>query len=536
MVADNALPADELAPITAHVESCGQCQAQLAAARVEAQFMTRALQIELPDEMHPLSVPKFSRPLSLRGFALANIATGLVIWLAQFLWKTIFGELILNATTWVTSIYLPDIYAMTSATALYLIEEGTAMFDTYLGFIVASLSAITLLSLVLIYRKSHASMGVCMLVMLAGAMVLPEPVSALELRRDEDMVTIAKSETIDDTVLVAAETVLIEGVITGDLIAVGREIDVTGSVGGNLITFAESVTVRGEVGGLVIGGASSYDLRGASVVGDVWIGGEKIGIDEAARVGRNVTLAGESISVEGDVGKDLYAFAESVELSGTVGEDLEAFSNRLRLLGGAEVGGNVRFRNSDEDKFYRAENVKIGGAIEFSDMPEALEEENPYATAEFYLWQIAKLIGAFLVGVALLWAMPSLRTVSIGAGIDALKTAGVGFITMVVVPLVAVLVGLTLIGLPLSAIAFAAWLLGLYLAKVIVGAAVGRMVLSESDSLPLTLLAGLLIVVIAVNLPFIGGIINFVLTLIGLGLLVQHVLSRLPSRAPVAPV
>ncbi|MFP6834955.1 MAG: polymer-forming cytoskeletal protein, partial [Pseudomonadales bacterium] len=203
-----------------------------------------------------------------------------------------------------------------------------------------------------------------------GTMVGPAPVSALEVRRDAEVVTIARSETIDDTVLVAAETVLIEGVITGDLVAVGRRIDISGSVEGNVLTFAESVTVSGKVGGFALGAASSYDLRGATVGGDLWVASEMVGIDSNTRVERNATIAAQSTSVEGYVAKDLYAFAETVELSGDVGEDLEAFANRVRLLGEAHVGGNVRFRSGNEDRLHRAATVRVDGEVEFLDMPE----------------------------------------------------------------------------------------------------------------------------------------------------------------------
>ena len=530
MHADNALSADEAIAVTEHVELCTTCQATLAAVRDEVRFIASALQIEAPEEPWEVAVPKFSRSMSLRGFALANLGTGLVIWLAQFLWKTLFGELVVNATTWATSIYLPDIYAMTSAAALNLLEEGTTMFDAYLSFVVVSLFTVAVLWLLLMYRKTRTTMGICLLMVTVGTMVVPAPANALDIRRDTDVVTIAKSETIDDTLLVAAETVLIEGVITGDLVAVGRRIDISGSVEGNVLAFAESVTVRGKVGGFALGAASSYDLRGATVGGDLWIAGERVGIDDEARVGRNATVGAQTISVEGFVAKDLYAFAETVELSGVLGEDLEAIADRVRLLGEAHVGGNVRFRSGNEDRLHRAETVRVDGDVEFLDMPEGFEDRSRYATVEFYLWQVARLIAAFLVGLAFLWFVPGYRSVSIGAGVDALKTAGVGFLIMVSVPIMAVLVAFTLVGLPLSFIAIAAWLLSLYLAKIVVGAVVGRMLLSQSGSLPWTLLVGLTIVIVAVNLPFIGGIINLVLTIVGLGLLVQYLIGILRAR------
>ena len=530
MLADNALPEDETVSVTEHIESCSACKANLAVLQDEARFINTALQIEAPEVSGDVVVPKFSAPSGLRGFAIANLATGLVIWSAQFLWKTIFGEVIVNATTWATSIYLPDIYAMSSATLLYLLKEGTVMFNAYLGFVVLSLVTATTLWYLLMYRKSRATMGVCLILFAAGMVIPPAPVNALEVRWDEDVVTIAESETIDDTLLVAAETVLIEGVIKGDLVVVGQRIDISGTVEGNLLTFAESITISGEVGGLAMGGSESYDLRGARVGGDLWAAGEKISIDNESVVDRNASVAARSATVGGKVGKDLHAFAETVEFSGELGEDLEAFADRMRLLGDAHVAGNVRFRTKSEDSLHRAEGVRVDGEVEFLDLPEELEEGSKYASLKFYLWQTARLLGAFLVGIVLLWLVPGYRSMSIGADVDTLKTAGVGLITMVSVPIAAVLVAITLVGLPFSFIAFAAWLLALYLAKIVVGAVIGQMLLSESDSLPRTLLLGIFIVIVAVNLPFIGGIINLVLTVVGMGLLVQYLLGVLPGR------
>jgi hypothetical protein len=41
------------------------------------------------------------------------------------------------------------------------------------------------------------------------------------------------------------------------------------------------------------------------------------------------------------------------------------------------------------------------------------------------------------------------------------------------------------------------------------------------------LLAGLAIVIVAVNIPVIGGLANFLLTIVGFGILVTMVLARL---------
>jgi cytoskeletal protein CcmA (bactofilin family) len=525
MHADEALPPNEAEQVAAHVEACELCQSQLSALRAETQHLVTALRADTPEDAR--EVPTFSRPASLRGFALANIGTALLIWLAQFLWKTLFGEMILNTATWLTSVYIPDIYQLTSTTALYLLEEGTAMLDAYLGFVIATLLIITALALLLMRQRFRAgTLSVCLIAAAVGTLMVPAPVQALDFRRSEGVLTIPASETIDDTLIVRGETVLIEGTITGDVIAFGEEINVTGSIRGNLFTFAEIVKVRGDVGGLVLGAANTYTLSTSSVGGDLWLAGENIEVGGDVRIGRNVAIASDNVSVGADVGRDLFAYAETVDMSGNLGGNLEAFSQRLRLLGDAHIVGNVRFRGNEAELF-RADEVRVDGDVEFLARP---EEKNRYATVEFYLWQIAQLIAAFLFGLAMLWLVPALRGLSIGAGLEGLKSAGIGIVALVSVPIIAVLVAITLIGLPFTFLALVAWLLGIYLATIVVGASIGQMLVSNSDSMPLTLLAGLATVMVVVNLPVIGGIIGFIFTIIGLGMLVQLVFDLVSTR------
>lgn len=536
MHADGALANDESVLVLQHLETCTECQAKFAAVAHEKQIIVTALKTIPAEDVAEIVIPKFSRPASLREFAIANVVTGLVIWLAQFLWKTLFGELVMNAATWITSIYVPDTYEMISTTALYFLQEGTAMFDAYLGLIVLSFSALTAVWLLLTYRKSRGVTNVCLLALAGATMIAPPPSHALEIRRDEGVITIAETETIDDTLIVAAETVRIRGKVTGDLVVVGRRIDVDGSVEGNVIAFGKSVTVRGNVGGFVLGAGNAFDLTGAIVGGDLWAAGENVTIDAQTRVAKNATVAGQNAAIEGSVGNDLSAFAEILELNGKVGQDLEAFVSRVRLLDDAYVKGNARLRIQAADRLQRAAGAKVDGEVEFLDMPKEFEATNRYASAEFYLWQVARLVSAILMGLVLLWLVPGLRSISVGGGVEGLKTAGIGLVTLVSVPIIAVIIAVTLVGLPLSFVTIMAWLMLIYLAKIVVGVFIGRMLLGATKyqgSNALMLIAGITVIIIAVNLPAIGGFISFVLTIIGIGLIVQQLLATLSARESV---
>ena len=109
-------------------------------------------------------------------------------------------------------------------------------------------------------------------------------------------------------------------------------------------------------------------------------------------------------------------------------------------------------------------------------------------------------------------------------------------VSLVAVPGVAVLVAFTLIGLPLAAIAIVLWLIALYLAQIVVAYVVGARLLRGRGSHYAALLAlGLAVVMLVVNVPFLGGLVSFLLTICGLGLLALFLWDRLrDDRGPEA--
>ena len=251
MYADEELPGVEVETVASHIESCDLCRDRLAEFVTEKRLIGAALAID--DVAIPkIVVPKFTKPAKLRTFAIANVVTGLVFWLTQFLWKTLFGELVVSAFSWITFITIPDVSELLVSAALYFSQEGTTMIDTYLGFIVLCLSVVALTWFAWSYRKARSTLSLCFLAAVCASTLAPPSANALEFRRSDAMVTIEATETIDDTLIIAADTVVVEGTINGDLIAVGERVVVTGSVSGNLISFADSVSVRGQVGGFFL--------------------------------------------------------------------------------------------------------------------------------------------------------------------------------------------------------------------------------------------------------------------------------------------
>jgi hypothetical protein len=142
----------------------------------------------------------------------------------------------------------------------------------------------------------------------------------------------------------------------------------------------------------------------------------------------------------------------------------------------------------------------------------------------FYVWKLIWLAAAFLVGLALHALLPGLFPARLPASANLLRAAGLGFVALVVVPAAALLLMLTLIGLPAGLLVLGLWLAGLYLSQILVATLIGRGFLQRADAPPASiapvLLVGLVCVVVSVNLPYVGGLLRFVVLVLGLGLAV----------------
>jgi hypothetical protein len=292
---------------------------------------------------------------------------------------------------------------------------------------------------------------------------------------------------------------------------------VRGNVGGDLVTGGETVTVEGTVGGNVIGGARALALLGTGIVGNVYGGGRDVEVGGNTAVGGNAIAFGENVKIDGRVGRDLKGFGSRITIGGSVEGNVEGFAENvtLRIAPGAVIGGRTE--------------ETIG-----ADRSEA--QPNRYLTVGFYLREIVGLAAAYVTGLLLLAAFPALRSLVLPDATAVLRSGGIGLVVAIVLPIAALIACITVIGIPIGLLVFVLGAIGLYFGKTVVAQIVGTALFRGPQGVAhfaATLLAGLVIVRVAINLPIVGGIANVVLTLVGFGLIVSVLYARL-QRGPLS--
>ncbi len=511
---DGETEPDESRQLVSHLDECRRCRDLVADLAEEGRLLANWLQeVDLEPQAEPVSDSAIARS-SLLSLGIAVLVPATVFrvaldWLA--------GAQAPPFLAWLNPLAVSGQLTLSLNLIVYAINEG--------GFIVTSMvrnsssAVLTILLLSALMRlirpslRSSALLGTLFLVVFAA------PGQAIDLRRGEANVTVAAGETIDDSLVFFGESITIDGTVTGDLLAFGRQITVRGLVEGSVFSFAQRVELTGRIGGNLIGIAQSVRVDGAAG-GNLYAGAQSFTVGDDGEVGGNGFVGAQDVLINGAVGRDLMVGANSLIIAGSVGRNLLFGGEDLTVQEPARIAGNLEAHMIEEENFRVDPGAAILGTTTL-EMPTT--EPNRFRTIAFYIGRLIRLAAALIAGLVLFWLFPPARQIRLDNGRALLTAGGIGFLVAVATPVAAFFVGITLIGLPLAMTSVAAWLLGLYLGKVVIAGFIGRAMLTsgavETASMLWPLLAGLVVVSIAVSLPYVGGVVNVLLTLMGLGAL-----------------
>src|SRR5579872_4421542 len=511
LAVDGELAADEAQRLRDHLTTCQRCRALVDALRAENRVLSESLN-ELPEEA--ASLANFSPQRRSWGWGdlailVALLALGSIIsgW---------FNELdIPAALEWFNPFSVSGRTNLIFHFFYYFAHGGTAMLGDYVA-VVGWICLLLLLggSALLLGRRGRPHYPGMRLLIVLLALSLPS--FALE-RRHGDFVTVAANETVDDTLLAAANMVRVDGVVNGDLLTFGRTVEVRGTVKGDLISFAQRTEVSGTVEGHIFTVSHTLDLEGQlghSIYGAV----QSLHIDDRGRVGEGVVVAVGEATLEGEVKRSVnIVTGGSIDVTGSIGRDLTMIGRSLTLTNTARVGGNLSARVRQLNEVHIADGATIMGKRDI----QVRVRESSFTRPRFYFHQAVWLAGAILVGWLGMLLFPGFfqaTTQLVGSG---WRSLGVGVGVLAGVPVAIVVIAVTLVGFPLSLMLLAMYLAAIYLAKIWVGAFLGRIVLKPSGATPgdwlLGLLVGLLILTIVGFIPYLGGLIRLAVVCLGLG-------------------
>lgn len=362
------------------------------------------------------------------------------------------------------------------------------------------------------------------LLLLTGLLASTFPLPALAQRVQSNVVLVRQDDVITEDLYAAGNTIIISGVIEGDLVAVAFDaIRIDGVVEGDVVALSNVVEITGRVGGAVRVGAASLIVEG-DITDDLFVGAVGIETAPSSSIGRDVLVWGRTAELLGDVGRDIEGTQRITLISGTVGGDIDVSTGALSLLPGLQVAGDLRY-TSDEEATVAQTAVIEGTFVRAEALPPNLRVRGIKLLIQF----VGALAGLG-IGLGILWAAPSrsllsaraltrrpLLSLSWGIGLASVPLALV-IVTLGIVSVTSLSSSgpVVLVLLPVAAALGAVVLFGTLTAPVPVALALGSRIRPEWSSYARYVI-GFPVIVVAWLLPWVGAFLVAVLALAGLG-------------------
>ncbi|MHB0997713.1 MAG: bactofilin family protein [Armatimonadota bacterium] len=349
------------------------------------------------------------------------------------------------------------------------------------------------------------------------------PCYGIETRSD-DNINIARGTNVTDDIAAFGQNISVDGTITGDLMAFGSNITVPGTVSEDLTAAGGMVTIAGSVGDDLRVAGGQVQISGP-VRDNAALAGGTVNLESSGRVGKDLMVAAGNANINGVVTRNLSAASGNININGRIGGSARIHSDNIIIGQNAVITGDLVYTGSKRPQV--AQGARIGGEIREVKARVVETRKEPASPFGLILFWLGRLLAMYLVGVLLIALAPRI----VASTADRVIASPwisllIGFIALIVVPALIAFIFITIIGIPLALILSAMYFIMLYISRIFVGVAVGRWITGRLGkpqmSQYLNLLIGLVILAIISAIPFLGGLISFVVLLLGLGALLYQ--------------
>ena len=233
--------------------------------------------------------------------------------------------------------------------------------------------------------------------------------------------------------------------------------------------------------------------------------------------------------VDGTVRESLVVLNGDAEVTGTVEEDVVVLNGDLVIRSGAEVGGDLVTQSTptvEDGATVRGGRKNVATEFKFDEI----------GFGGRFLWWVAYSVSVLILGLLLLVFAPQLFPLVREAARSRLGASigwGAGFFFLL--PIASVILLVTVVGLPLGIFLLLALAFIYTLGYTVATLAVGNLIMRTSSSRFVVFLVGAAALRLLALIPVVGGLLWFLASVWGLGLLAVAIHGRPTAPAAAVP-
>ena len=322
-------------------------------------------------------------------------------------------------------------------------------------------------------------------------------------------------EFIESDVYKFDTDITIDSIVDGNVFVFGNNITISGEVGGDVFAFGDNVTVTDQayIHGSIFVFGNRITING--ICYDVYAAGESFTLESKAIISRDLRLAATRTNISGQIRRDAYLSTDEL-----------VFPDDAKDL----IKGNLSYTSVSE---FAISDAIVGGNITYT--PEVSNEKTVVKTITSYITDIlSTLLYSLAIILLTIWIAPNFKekATKIFKKRSPLSL-GVGLLTSLAIIIGSfVLIFITNgLGVGISAAAVTIYVLALTIAKTVFGMASAKLIadkLNQKNNIMFVVISLIAILVISLLelIPFVGGLFGFVITMIGLGIIVLNLISK----------
>jgi cytoskeletal protein CcmA (bactofilin family) len=326
---------------------------------------------------------------------------------------------------------------------------------------------------------------------------------------------------IRDDLFIGGGNIKLDGIVEGDVISGSGSLVQNGLILGSLNSVSQDLDVLGEVKGSVRGFAQNITINGTLERNLIALA-YKVDIKPAAEIAKDVSVFCGSMIFDGKLEGDLKGSIGELVISGVVNGDVLVKADRITLMPTARIGGDFRYESTREAKIQPGAQVS-GETLRKETKKDKEKKPKSIFTGKPLIPEMLFLLALMVTGIVLtLLCKKNAYHAKQAVGDSFLKSLAWGFVFIICIPIAVLLLIVTVIGIPVAIIVFFAYGVLIYIAKIPVATFVGEKIikaLGKQSEPPLiwSMLLGLVILALILNIPYLHWPVYFVVLFTGFG-------------------
>lgn len=326
---------------------------------------------------------------------------------------------------------------------------------------------------------------------------------------------------LSDDLFRADDSILISDDLNGSSFIAGNSVEIDSKVDGMLFSAGNVVNQSGESDYLfTAGNVVRVDSQKAK---DAFIAGSEVNV-KSSSFERDLYIAGARVTYDSTTGRNVYIGGSKVVVSGTVNGNLTIYAEDITIDSSTKVTGALEY--SEDAKISIDKNAKIGSVKKVKNETARIEVKPTFVTN--LTSSLFSMANSLVLGFLLMLLFPKLfESISKLKSDTILNNLAFGALTLIGVPIAALILMLTFVGLSAGFIALAFYVIAICLSTIISTYYFANIIFKDKiTNKYILLLVGLAILTVAKLIPFISILVSICLLCVGLGIMISLVFKR----------